>query len=92
VNSDTQLNRPVLTRHARYRWDDVRCEHHVVFPEGVLVLNDTGAAIVKLCDGRSTVDLIAAVEEQFPGEDPVADVRAFLARLAKKGLLCDADS
>ncbi len=92
MNSDTQLDRPVLTRHARYRWDEVRREHHVVFPEGVLVLNETGAAIVKLCDGRPTVDLIAAVEEQFPGKSPAADVHAFLDRLSKKGLLRDADS
>ncbi len=92
MNLDTQLNRPVLTRHARYRWDDVRREHHVVFPEGVLVLNETAAAILKLCDGRSKVDLIAAVAEQVPGESSAADVHAFLDRLAKKGLLCDADS
>ena len=92
VNSDTQLDRPILTRHARYRWDDVRREHHVVFPEGVLILNETGAAIVKLCDGRPTVDVIAAVEKQFPGESPAADVHAFLDRLARKGLLHDADT
>ena len=92
MNSDSQLDRPVLMRHARYRWDNVRREHHVVFPEGVLVLNETGAAIVKLCDGRPTVDLIAAVAEQFPGESPAADVHAFLDRLAKKGLLRDADA
>ncbi len=92
MNSNTQLNRPVLTRRARYRWDDVRREHHVVFPEGVLVLNETGAAIVKLCDGRSTAELIAAIEEQFSSGNPAADVHAFLNRLSKKGLLCDADS
>ena len=39
-----------------------------------------------------TEDLIAAIEEQFPGESPAADVHAFLDRLAKKGLLRDADS
>ena len=92
MNSDTQLNRPVLTRHARYRWDNVRREHHVVFPEGMLVLNETAAAIVKLCNGRPTADLIAAVQKQFSGESPAADVHAFLDRLAGKGLLRNADS
>ncbi|MGE5192980.1 MAG: pyrroloquinoline quinone biosynthesis peptide chaperone PqqD [Deltaproteobacteria bacterium] len=80
----------MLARHARYRWDAVRKQHQLVFPEGVLVLNDSGAAIVQCCDGRSTEDLIAALTAQIDAGDPAADVHAFLCRLAGKGLLRDA--
>jgi pyrroloquinoline quinone biosynthesis protein D len=88
----------VLARHARYRWDALRGQHQLVFPEGLLVLNETGAAIVRLCDGRSTAELLAALAAQLTdcpptpgGEDRVQDeVHEFLARLAKKGLLRDA--
>lgn len=90
--SDSQIHRPLLARAARYRWDDVRQEHQLVFPEGVLVLNESGAAIVQLCDGRSADELISALQQQITDCDPSEDVREFLTRLAKKGLLRDADS
>ena len=53
------------------------------------MLNDSGAAIVRHCDGRTTEDLIAALKSHFDAADPAADVHAFLNRLAGKGLLRD---
>ena len=85
-----EIRRPVLVPHARYRWDKVRGQHQLVFPEGILVLNEPGAAIVRLCDGRPTAELLAALALQFPDGDPGEDVAAFLERLARKGLLRDA--
>jgi pyrroloquinoline quinone biosynthesis protein D len=76
--------------HARYRWDKLRRQHQVVFPEGILVLNESGAAIVQLCDGRTMAELLAALAEQFPDGNPGEDVLAFLERLTVKGLLRDA--
>jgi pyrroloquinoline quinone biosynthesis protein D len=90
VKSDQIIRRPLLARQARYRWDAIRKQHQLVFPEGVLVLNDTGAAIVQCCDGRSTDELIAAMKTEFETGDPAADVHDFLNRLAGKGLLRDA--
>lgn len=90
MKPETTMHRPMLVRHARYRWDDLRGEHQVVFPEGVLVLNDSGAVIIRLCDGRSAEDVIAAVKQEFSDEAPEPDVHAFLERLVRKGLLCDA--
>lgn len=84
------VRRPLLVRHARYRWDALRGQHQLVFPEGILVLNQSGAAIVQLCDGRSLPDLIAALAEQFAGDLATREVDEFLQRLAKKGLLRDA--
>jgi pyrroloquinoline quinone biosynthesis protein D len=82
--------RPVLARHARYRWDGLRGQHQLVFPEGLLVLNETGAGVVRLCDGRPLAEVLGALGERFPGADLAADVHDFLGRLARKGLLRDA--
>ena len=82
----------MLVRHARYRWDGLRAQHQLLFPEGMLVLNDSGAAIVRLCDGRSLSELRVALAEQFSGQPLEEDVFQFLQRLAEKGLLRDADS
>lgn len=90
MNSHPPILRPLLVRHARYRWDKVRGQHQVVYPEGLLVLNESGAAIVQLCDGRSLEDLLSALEAQFSGGQQTAEVEEFLQQLAAKGLLHDA--
>jgi pyrroloquinoline quinone biosynthesis protein D len=92
VKNNNVIRRPLLVRHARYRWDELRRQHQLVFPEGMLVLNDTGAAIVRLCDGRPLAELLAALAEQVGGMPPEEDVLDFLRHLAQKGLLRDADS
>ena len=81
---------PRLASHARYRWDKVRNEHQLVFPEGMIVLNEPGKAIVELCDGRSLDDMVSALKEKFPGAEPEDDVREFLGQLAERGLVHDA--
>jgi pyrroloquinoline quinone biosynthesis protein D len=85
----SEPSRPVLAPHARYRWDKLRQQHQLVFPEGILVLNETGMAIVQLCDGRSLSELLAALSDQFPDAELREDVHSFLQRLVQKGLLRD---
>jgi pyrroloquinoline quinone biosynthesis protein D len=77
-------NRPHLARLVRLEWDPVRESHVLLAPEGVLVLNQTGATILSLCDGERTV--VEIVEELRGRYDRVADdeVRDFLGRLAGK--------
>ena len=84
-----QIAHPVLAAGTRYRWDKVREQHQLVFPEGMMVLNESGTAIVQLCDGRSTDDLIATLKDAYPGSDPADDVHAFLGQLTDRGLLRD---
>lgn len=77
-------SRPRLARQIRLEWDSVREQQVLLAPEGILVLNKTGATILGLCDGGRTV---AEIVEELRGRyDGVADdeVRDFLARLAAK--------
>lgn len=78
------MNRPHLARQARLEWDSVRQRHVLLAPEGVLLLNHTGATILGLCDGERTV--VEIVEELRGQYNHVADdeVRDFLARLVAK--------
>ena len=77
-------NRPHLARQVRMEWGPVRKQHVLLEPEGVLVLNQTGATILGLCDGERTV--VEIVEELRGQYNRVADdeVRDFLARLVAK--------
>ena len=80
-------NRPHLARQVRLEWDPVRERHVLLAPEGVLVLNRTGATILGLCDGERTV--VEIVEELRGQYNRVAgdEVRDFLARLVAKRLV-----
>ena len=87
-NSGVMARRP----EARYRWDETREQHQLLFPVGLLVLNESGAAIVQLCDGRTTDEVICELESRVSNGNPADDVHLFLARLAEKGLLRDGNS
>ena len=80
-------NRPRLARRVRLEWDPVREQHMLLEPEGVLVLNQTGATILGLCDGERTV--VEIVEELRGRYDRVDgdEVRNYLTRLVAKRLV-----
>ncbi|MEW2624141.1 pyrroloquinoline quinone biosynthesis peptide chaperone PqqD [Streptomyces sp. NPDC048106] len=77
-------DRPRLARHVRLGFDRTRQRRILLHPEAVVVLNDSGAAILDLCDGRHTVagivSELGARYQRVPGDE----VRQFLARLAAR--------
>ena len=81
---------PVLWRLARMDFDPVRQRHVLLYPEGTVLLNDTGAAILQLCDGQRSVAEIARVLQERYGSDVTADVIAYLSGLAERELIRDA--
>ena len=82
--------RPRLARHVRLRFDRARGQYALLSPETIWVLNDTGVAIVKLCDSRRTIaDIQSELRTRY---DQVADgdVRRFVSDLvAKRGMEID---
>ncbi|MFF9127752.1 pyrroloquinoline quinone biosynthesis peptide chaperone PqqD [Streptomyces sp. NPDC014889] len=77
-------DRPRLARHVRLAFSRTRQRPVLLHPETVVVLNGSGADILKLCDGRHTVAEIVgelgARYESVPGDE----VRRFLARLVAR--------
>jgi pyrroloquinoline quinone biosynthesis protein D len=68
-------------------WDPVRERQVVLAPEGVLVLNQTGATILGLCDGeRTVVEIVEELRGKYNRVDG-DEVRNFLARLVAKRLV-----
>ena len=91
MTDDSATWRPQLSPKARLRWDNVEKRHMLVFPEAALMLNETAAAILNLCDGeRSLEQIVDALAQQFVGADRqmIADeVTDLLTRLRTRGLL-----
>ncbi|HEY8283053.1 MAG TPA: pyrroloquinoline quinone biosynthesis peptide chaperone PqqD [Chloroflexota bacterium] len=79
---------PCLAARTRLRYDPAREADVLLFPEGVLMLNQTAAAILKLCDGTQSVQtIVSRLSEHANGIDVMADVLTLLDRLAAKGLV-----
>lgn len=78
---------PTLWRVARLDFDNVRQQHVLLYPEGAVLLNETGAAILELCDGRRSITAIAKILEERYQCDVTADITEYLSSLAERELI-----
>jgi pyrroloquinoline quinone biosynthesis protein E len=78
---------PGLRRGVRLVHDPVRGQPVLLYPEGVLLLNETAAAVLARCDGIRDSDAIAAVlAEEYDGVSG-ADVARLLDDLHRRRLV-----
>jgi pyrroloquinoline quinone biosynthesis protein D len=88
VSAAPPTRTPRLHPKGRLQRDEVRGGDVLLYPEGLVTLNPTGAEILRLCDGaRSLADIVATLEHRYGARDLEADVGAFLDALAAKGLI-----
>lgn len=83
-------SRPRLWKFARVQFDEARQRHVLQYPEGAVLLNDTAAEILALCDGTRTLSEIAQVLQARYGSDVQGDVESYLSQLADRELVRDA--
>jgi pyrroloquinoline quinone biosynthesis protein D len=85
------VTRPRLVTGARLHYDDVRSEHVLLIPEGVVRLNPTAAEVLDLCDGERSLDDIAGMlSARYEGADVSDDVRELVDAMAQRGFVVDA--
>jgi pyrroloquinoline quinone biosynthesis protein D len=90
VNSPDLNLRPRLAPHVRLQIEPVRGEPVLLFPEGLLILNETAHAIVRRCDGQARIaDMVRDLAEEFEVDEAVlrADVLENLDELRQRNLL-----
>lgn len=71
-----------------FRWEETQDAYVLLYPEGIVKLNQTAGEIIKRCDGvRTVADMVAELQQVFPGDDArVADgVYKFLEVFRAKG-------
>ena len=78
---------PRLWKLARLDYDGVRGRPVLLYPEGAVLLNESGRAILELVDGRRTVHEIAAILGERYRQDVADDVAEYLTNLADRELI-----
>ncbi len=80
---------PRLWRMTRLQFDPVRQRPVLLYPEGAVLLNETGAAILELCNGSHTVGQIVSILNERYKADVSADVHEYLKLMAERELIRD---
>jgi pyrroloquinoline quinone biosynthesis protein D len=85
------MTRPRLVTGARFLYDEVRGDHVLLVPEGVVRLNITAAEVLELCDGERSLDeIVSALSARYDGFDLRDDVRGLVDAMTQRGLVIDA--
>ncbi|MBS4175669.1 pyrroloquinoline quinone biosynthesis peptide chaperone PqqD [Bacillus sp. FJAT-49736] len=71
---------PKIAAKARLKFDKVREQHLLLLPEKVVVLNETAASILTLCDGSLAVSGITehirnSLQAETTGEEALPDLQ-----------------
>jgi pyrroloquinoline quinone biosynthesis protein D len=80
---------PRLARGVRLQIDGETGKAVLLFPEGILELNETAQEIVTRCDGRPLNEIVLGLAEEYDVdlEMLAADVRETLADLERRKLV-----
>jgi pyrroloquinoline quinone biosynthesis protein D len=83
------IARPCLPNGVRLQIDSTTGKSVLLFPEGIIELNETAHEILLRCDGRTLSEIVHALAEEYDA-DPTplaADVRETLADLHQRKLV-----
>lgn len=77
---------PRLAAGYRFQWEEAQQNHVLLYPEGMVQLSDTAAAVLSLCDGKRTVErVVSELEEDYEIDDLAEDVTQFLNEAEAQG-------
>lgn len=70
----------------RFQWEPAQNAHVLLYPEGMIKLNESASEILKRCNGLHSIgQIISDLKAEFPGTDLDADVMQFLHGALERG-------
>jgi pyrroloquinoline quinone biosynthesis protein D len=80
---------PRLAKGVRLQSDSATGKSVLLFPEGIVELNDTAHEILARCDGRTLREIVQALAEEYDSDLAAlaTDVRETLADLQQRKLI-----
>jgi pyrroloquinoline quinone biosynthesis protein D len=80
-----------LAPRMRLQWEKAEQAHVLLYPEGMVQLNESAAVILELCDGsRTAQDVVRELIQRFGDHSLTADVHEFLDAARSHGWIVDA--
>ena len=85
----SDLARPSLAKGVRLQIDSTTGKNVLLYPEGIVELNETAHEILSRCDGRTLGEIICELAEEYEADSGAlaADVRETLADLQQRKLI-----
>jgi pyrroloquinoline quinone biosynthesis protein D len=78
-------SRPAIGRGFRLQWESAQNAYVLLYPEGMIKLNNSAGEILKRCDGAATLgEITADLERTFETTGLQGDVLAFVAMAHEK--------
>jgi coenzyme PQQ biosynthesis protein PqqD len=90
MNAINQQQRVKLAPGVRSQTDGATGEEVLLYPEGIMILNETAREIVKRCDGKTTIAEIVvalAAEYESSAAELENDISECLADLHRRKLI-----
>lgn len=85
---DTPTDVPKLSKLFRLQWEPAQNAYVLLYPEGMVKLNQSAAEILKRCDGNTAVAAIVAdLEQTFEAGNLGDEVQDFLGEAYERGWL-----
>jgi len=70
----------------RLQWEEAQQRYVILYPVGMVELNQSSAEILKLCDGSKVLsEIVAELEEKFATTGLTNDITNFLNVALKNG-------
>lgn len=83
INADQPIKFSPLHR---LQWEEAQQKDVILYPEGMVELNQSSAEILKLCDGiRNLGQIVSELEHKFATTGLTNDITAFLEVALKNG-------
>ena len=83
INPDQTIN---FSPMHRLQWEEAQQKDVILYPEGMVELNQSSAEILKMCDGTRKLDqIVSDLEQKFATTGLVNDITAFLEVALKNG-------
>jgi pyrroloquinoline quinone biosynthesis protein D len=78
-------SRPRVGHGFRLQWEEAQSAWVLLYPEGMVKLNQSAGEIMKRCDGAAdVVAIVADLESAFNAQGLEGDVRGFIEVAAKQ--------
>jgi pyrroloquinoline quinone biosynthesis protein D len=81
----TAQSQPRIGHGFRLQWEEAQSAYVLLYPEGMVKLNQSAGEIMKRCNGKADVSAIVAdIESAFNAQGLDKDVRGFIEVAAKQ--------